>query len=73
MNIKNETTAKVLVGLILTGLLTAIVFVLASLIFYEETHEICLENCREKYRFNIDDSWEACEDRCNIKYDKVPE
>ena len=34
------------------------------------THEACLETCKEAYKLNIDNSWHACEDRCDKKFGK---
>ena len=52
------------------GMLAPIVFVFASILFYDNSYERCLEDCREKYKFNVDNCWTACDDRCKEKFGK---
>ena len=73
MNLNNMTTTKVLVGLSLASLIALLGFVLISLIFYQETHEDCLTKCKQKYLFNIDNSWIACDQRCDKRFEKQNE
>ena len=70
MNLNDEITAKIFVGLALFSLLTFIGIVLISLIFYQGTYETCLESCKEKYQFNIDNSWVACDVRCDERFER---
>ncbi len=68
MKAQNDIVAKVVVGLSLIFLLFFVIFTISSLVLYEETHEDCLSNCKEKYQFNIDNSWIACEKRCDEEH-----
>ena len=68
MKAQNDIVAKVVVGLSLIFLLFFVIFTISSLVLYEETYEDCLSKCKEKYQFNIDNSWIACEERCDKKH-----
>ena len=65
MNLFKE---KIIAGIIISFFASAILFILISLIVYQETFESCLKDCEEKYRLNIDNSWEACDESCKEKF-----
>jgi len=48
---------------------TTMVLMLMAL-YTSSTHKACLETCKEAYKLNIDNSWHACEDRCDKKFGK---
>jgi hypothetical protein len=51
-------------------IVTAVLMIMALYTSSIRTHEACLKTCEEAYKLNIDNSWHACEDRCNKKFGK---
>jgi hypothetical protein len=70
MKLGDETLAKIFASFAVLALVIPIVFVLISLTLYSETHESCLRDCRTKYKFNVDNCWSACDERCNERFEK---
>ena len=66
----HDVVEKLFVTVILLSLATVISIMLISMVFYGETYESCLQDCREKYQLNIDNCWTACDESCNEKFGK---
>ena len=70
MNVSDNTMEKIFALFTALGLLIPIIIVFASLAFYDRSYEVCLQDCREKYKFNIDNCWSACNERCHTRFNK---
>ena len=66
----HDVAEKLFVTVILLSLATVISIMLISTVFYGETYESCLQDCREKYQLNIDSCWTACDESCDEKFRK---
>ena len=70
LEISDSMMEKIFALFAVLGLFVPVIIIFASLVFYNHSYERCLEACREKYKFNVDNCWTACDDRCKEKFGK---
>ena len=51
-------------------LVTPLLMLMALYTSSTRTYEKCLEVCKQTHKLSIDNSWHACEERCDVKFGK---
>jgi len=51
-------------------IVTSLLMIMALYTSSTRTHEKCLEMCEKTHKLSIDNSWHACEERCDVKFGK---
>lgn len=50
--------------------MTMVLMIMALYTSSTRTYEQCLKMCEKTHKLSIDNSWHACEERCDVKFGK---